>query len=411
MFFLVISSLKYAMPSISNKGKTMPESPIRKLEPFAEKAKKKGIKVYHLNIGQPDIKTPDNAINAIKNIDLDIIKYTSSAGIQSLRDKLAEYYRKNEVYLDASEIIVTTGASEAIMFSIASIADDGDEIIIPEPFYANYIAFASSSNAHVVPVLSTIDEGFTLPPISNFEALITDKTKAILICNPNNPTGHLYSEQELKQLADIVIKHDLFLIVDEVYREFFYDEVKHFSVMNIPSLEKHAIMIDSVSKRFSMCGARIGNIASRNKEFLNTVMKFAQARLSPPTIGQIASEAALDAPQSYFDEVNTEYKERRDVLIDALNEIEGIKVVKPKGAFYCMARLPIDNAEKFAKWLLEYYSLDGETVMVAPASGFYATEGLGMNEIRLAYVLNKTDLKRAAFILKEAVKTYNEKVH
>lgn len=399
------------MPSISNKGKRMPESPIRKLEPFAEKAKKKGIKVFHLNIGQPDIKTPDNAINAIKNIDLDIIKYSSSAGIQSLRDKLAEYYRKNEVYLDASEIIVTTGASEAIMFSIASIADDGDEIIIPEPFYANYIAFASSSNAHVVPVLSTIEEGFTLPPISNFEALITDKTKAILICNPNNPTGHLYSEQELKQLADIVIKHDLFLIVDEVYREFFYDEVKHFSVMNIPGLEKHAIMIDSVSKRFSMCGARIGNIASRNKEFLNTVMKFAQARLSPPTIGQIASEAALDAPQSYFDEVNTEYKERRDVLIDALNEIEGIKVVKPKGAFYCMARLPIDNAEKFAKWLLEYYSLDGETVMVAPASGFYATEGLGMNEIRLAYVLNKTDLKRAAFILKEAIKTYNEKVH
>ncbi len=399
------------MPSISNKGKRMPESPIRKLEPFAEKAKKKGIKVYHLNIGQPDIKTPENAIDAIKNIDLDIIKYTSSAGIQSLRDKLAEYYRKNEVYLDASEIIVTTGASEAIMFSIASIADDGDEIIIPEPFYANYIAFASSSNAHVVPVLSTIDEGFTLPPISNFEALITDKTKAILICNPNNPTGHLYSEQELKQLADIVIKHDLFLIVDEVYREFFYDEVKHFSVMNIPGLEKHAIMIDSVSKRFSMCGARIGNIASRNKEFLNTVMKFAQARLSPPTIGQIASEAALDAPQSYFDEVNIEYKERRDVLIDALNEIEGIKVVKPKGAFYCMARLPIDNAEKFAKWLLEYYSLDGETVMVAPASGFYATEGLGVNEIRLAYVLNKTDLKRAAFILKEAIKTYNEKVH
>ena len=399
------------MPSISNKGKRMPESPIRKLEPFAEKAKKKGIKVFHLNIGQPDIKTPDNAINAIKNIDLDIIKYSSSAGIQSLRDKLAEYYRKNEVYLDASEIIVTTGASEAIMFSIASIADDGDEIIIPEPFYANYIAFASSSNAHVVPVLSTIEEGFTLPPISNFEALITDKTKAILICNPNNPTGHLYSEQELKQLADIVIKHDLFLIVDEVYREFFYDEVKHFSVMNIPGLEKHAIMIDSVSKRFSMCGARIGNIASRNKEFLNTVMKFAQARLSPPTIGQIASEAALDAPQSYFDEVNTEYKERRDVLIDALNEIEGIKVVKPKGAFYCMARLPIDNSEKFAKWLLEYFSLDGETVMVAPASGFYATEGLGMNEIRLAYVLNKTDLKRAAFILKEAIKTYNEKVH
>ncbi len=396
------------MPSISSKGLRMPESPIRKLEPFAEKAKKKGVKVYHLNIGQPDIKTPENAINAIKNIDLDVIKYTPSAGNQSLRDKLAAYYLKNDIHLNSSEIIVTTGASEAIMFSIASIADDGDEIIIPEPFYANYIAFASASNAVVVPVISTIDEGFTLPPISNFEKLITPKTKAILICNPNNPTGHLYSEEEMKQLAVIVKKHDLFLIVDEVYREFFYDDVKHFSVMNIPGLEENAIMIDSVSKRYSMCGARIGNIASRNREFLNTVMKFAQARLSPPTIAQIASEAAIDAPQSYFDEVNKEYKERRDVLIDALNEIEGLKVVKPKGAFYCIAELPIDSSEKFARWLLETYSLNGETVMVAPATGFYATEGLGTKEIRLAYVLNKDDLKRAAFILKEAIKTYNE---
>lgn len=387
----------------------MPESPIRKLEPFSESAKKKGIKVYHLNIGQPDIKSPVQAIEAIKNIDLDILKYTASEGTLSLRRKLAEYYKRNNLYVTASDIVVTTGASEAILFAISSVADDGDEIIIPEPFYANYIAFASASNAVIVPVISTIEEEFTLPSISSFEKLITPKTKAILICNPNNPTGHLYSEDEMKQLAKIVKKHDLFLIVDEVYREFFYDDnTKHFSVMSILGLENHAIMIDSVSKRYSMCGARIGNIVSRNKEFLNTVLKFAQARLSPPTIEQIATEAALDSPQSYFDEVNKEYKERRDIFIDALNEIEGIKVVKPKGAFYCIARLPIDSSEKFAKWLLESYNLDGETVMVAPATGFYSTKGLGETEIRLAYVLNKTELVRASYILKQAIIEYNK---
>lgn len=397
------------MPSISSKGLNMPESPIRKLEPFSESAKKKGIKVYHLNIGQPDIKSPVQAIEAIKNIDLDILKYTASEGTLSLRRKLAEYYKRNNLYVTASDIVVTTGASEAILFAISSVADDGDEIIIPEPFYANYIAFASASNAVIVPVISTIEEEFTLPSISSFEKLITPKTKAILICNPNNPTGHLYSEDEMKQLAKIVKKHDLFLIVDEVYREFFYDDnTKHFSVMSILGLENHAIMIDSVSKRYSMCGARIGNIVSRNKEFLNTVLKFAQARLSPPTIEQIATEAALDSPQSYFDEVNKEYKERRDIFIDALNEIEGIKVVKPKGAFYCIARLPIDSSEKFAKWLLESYNLDGETVMVAPATGFYSTKGLGETEIRLAYVLNKTELVRAAYILKQAIIEYNK---
>lgn len=395
------------MPSISKKGSRMPESPIRKLEPFAEKAKAKGIHVYHLNIGQPDIKSPKNAIDAIKNIELDTLKYSPSAGIPSLRNKLQEYYKKNNINIKSDEIIVTTGASEAIYFAISSIADDGDEIIIPEPFYANYIAFASASNAHIVPVVSKIEEEFRLPDITNFEKLISHKTKAILICNPNNPTGHLYSEKEMRQLASIVKKHDLFLIVDEVYREFFYDKTKHFSVMNIKGLEKNAIMIDSVSKRFSMCGARIGNIVSRNHRFLNTVLKFAQARLSPPTLAQIASEAALDAPQSYFDEINAEYKERRDILIEGLGKIEGVTVSKPKGAFYCMVKLPVDNTEHFAQWLLEEFSYENETVMVAPATGFYSSAGLGEDEIRLAYVLDKEKLKRATLILSKAIETYN----
>ncbi len=397
------------MPSISKKGSKMPESPIRKLEPFAEKAKERGIKVYHLNIGQPDIKTPQCAINAIKNIDLDILKYSSSAGMPSLRKKLSQYYIKNNIHVSSEEIIVTTGASEAILFAISSIADDGDEIIIPEPFYANYIAFSSASNAHIIPVASKIEDEFRLPDTSKFEKLISHKTKAILICNPNNPTGHLYSEEEIRKLATIVKKHDLFLIVDEVYREFFYGDTKHFSVMNIEGLEKNAIMIDSVSKRFSMCGARIGNIVSRNQEFLETVLKFAQARLSPPTIEQIATEAALDTPQSYFDAVNKEYKERRDVLIEALNEIEGVVVAKPKGAFYCMVKLPVDSSENFARWLLEEFSDNNETVMVAPATGFYSSAGLGEKEIRLAYVLNKNDLKKAAAILKKAITAYNNR--
>lgn len=397
------------MPSISQKGSRMPESPIRKLEPFAEKAKANGINVYHLNIGQPDIKTPKNAIDAVKNIDLDTLKYSSSAGIPSLRLKLKEYYVRNNINVTEDQIIVTTGASEAIYFAISSIADDGDEIIIPEPFYANYIAFASASSAHIIPVVSKIEEEFRLPDISNFEKLITHKTKAILICNPNNPTGHIYSEEEMRQLASIVKKHDLFLIVDEVYREFFYGNTKHFSVMNIKGLERNAIMIDSVSKRFSMCGARIGNIVSRNRKFLNTVLKFAQARLSPPTLAQIATEAALDAPQSYFDEVNAEYKERRDVLVAGLSKIKGVTVSKPKGAFYCMVKLPVDNTEDFAQWLLEDFNYNNETVMVAPATGFYSSAGLGEDEIRLAYVLDKEKLKKATFILSKAIEAYNNK--
>ena len=361
------------MPTISRKGLEMPESPIRKLVPFAELAKKKGHKVYHLNIGQPDIKTPQVALDAVKNANIEVLEYSHSAGFESYREKLSQYYKNQNLPIDSQNIIITTGGSEALLFALGSTMDTDDEIIIPEPFYANYNGFSVASGVKIVPVISSIESGFALPPIEEFEKLITPKTKAILICNPGNPTGYLYSEAEINQLAEIVQRHDLFLIADEVYREFTYDGYQHYSVMNVAGLENHAIMIDSVSKRFSMCGARIGNIASRNKEFLNTVMKFAQARLSPPTIGQIASEAALDAPQSYFDEVNTEYKERRDVLIDALNEIEGIKVVKPKGAFYCIAELPITDSDDFEQWLIESYNINGETVIIAPAKVFKST--------------------------------------
>jgi aspartate aminotransferase len=397
------------MPTISNKGKQMPESPIRKLVPYAEIAKKKGHKVYHLNIGQPDIKTPEVAMNAIKNTDIKILEYSHSAGFESYRTKLSQYYKTHGLPVDIADIIITTGGSEALLFAMGSTMDAGDEIIIPEPFYANYNGFSTASGVTVVPVISTIDEGFALPPIAAFEKLITPRTKAILICNPGNPTGYLYSKDEILQLAEIVKKHDLFLIADEVYREFTYDGDAHFSVMNVPGLENHAIMIDSVSKRYSMCGARIGCIVSKNKEVMATAMKFAQARLSPPTFAQIASEAALDTPQSYFDEVITEYRERRDLLVAELNKIDGVKVAKPKGAFYCIARLPVDNADNFAQWLLESYDLDNETVMVAPAAGFYSTPGVGLDEVRIAYVLKKEDLFRSVEILKEAIKAYNSK--
>jgi aspartate aminotransferase len=397
------------MPTVSNKGKQMPESPIRKLVPYAEIAKKKGHKVYHLNIGQPDIKTPEVAMNAIKNTDIKILEYSHSAGFESYRTKLSQYYKTHGLPVDIADIIITTGGSEALLFAMGSTMDAGDEIIIPEPFYANYNGFSTASGVTVVPVISTIDEGFALPPIAAFEKLITPRTKAILICNPGNPTGYLYSKDEILQLAEIVKKHDLFLIADEVYREFTYDGDAHFSVMNVPGLENHAIMIDSVSKRYSMCGARIGCIVSKNKEVMATAMKFAQARLSPPTFAQIASEAALDTPQSYFDEVITEYRERRDLLVAELNKIDGVKVAKPKGAFYCIARLPVDNADNFAQWLLESYDLDNETVMVAPAAGFYSTPGVGLDEVRIAYVLKKEDLFRSVEILKEAIKAYNSK--
>ncbi len=395
------------MPKISTKGQQMPESPIRKLVPYAEGAKKRGHKVYHLNIGQPDIKTPEVALNAIKNNTIEILEYSHSAGFESYRTKLANYYKSHGLPINTEDIIITTGGSEALLFAMGSTMDSGDEIIIPEPFYANYNGFSTASGVNVVPVISTIEEGFALPPISAFEKLITPKTKAILICNPGNPTGYLYSKEEIMQLAEIVKKHDLFLIADEVYREFIYDGDKHFSVMNVPGIEDNAIMIDSVSKRYSMCGARIGCIVSKNREVMATAMKFAQARLSPPTYAQIASEAALETPQSYFDDVIHEYKERRDTLISELNKIDGVKVATPKGAFYCIAKLPVKSADDFAKWLLDSYDNNGETVMVAPAAGFYSTPNVGLDEIRIAYVLKKEDLVRSVEILKDALSKYN----
>jgi aspartate aminotransferase len=396
------------MPQVSNKGIQMPESPIRKLVPYAEMAKKKGHKVYHLNIGQPDIKTPEVALKAIKNADIKILEYSHSAGFESYRNKLAAYYTNHGLPIETQDIIITTGGSEALLFALGTTLDAGDEVIIPEPFYANYNGFSVASGVKVVPVISTIDEGFALPPIADFEKLITPKTKAILICNPGNPTGYLYTQDEINQLAELVKKHDLFLIADEVYREFTYDGDKHYSVLNVPGIEQNAIMIDSVSKRYSMCGARIGCIVSKNKQVMATAMKFAQARLSPPTYEQIASEAALDTPQSYFDEVIAEYKERRDTLITELNKIEGVKVSAPKGAFYCIAKLPVNNADNFAQWLLESFNSNGETIMVAPAAGFYSTPGVGLDEIRIAYVLKKEDLVRSVAILKEALQQYNK---
>lgn len=395
------------MPKISKKGLAMPESPIRKLVPYAETAKKRGTKVYHLNIGQPDIKTPEIALNAVKNINFEVLEYSHSAGFDSYREKLAKYYKQTGVNVDKQDIIITTGGSEALLFALGSTLDYGDEVIIPEPFYANYNGFATASGVKVVPVISSIDEGFALPPIASFEKLITPKTKAILICNPGNPTGYVYSESEMNQLADLVIKHDLFLIADEVYREFIYDDnTKHLSVMNMAELKQHAIMIDSVSKRYSMCGARIGCIVSKNIEVMNAAMKFAQARLSPPSLAQIASEAALDTPVSYFEEVKKEYKARRDLLVEKLRQIEGVKVAEPKGAFYCIAKLPVKNADHFAQWLLESFNYNNETVMVAPAAGFYSSPNVGLDEVRIAYVLKLQDIEKSVEILKEALKVY-----
>lgn len=395
------------MPKISNKGKNMPASPIRKLVPYAESAKKKGIEVFHLNIGQPDIKTPEIALKAVKNNTIEVLAYSRSEGSEEFRNKIANYYIKNNIEVTADDIIVTTGGSEALLFAMGSIADEGDEIIIPEPFYANYNGFSTESGVKIVPVVSTIDTNFALPPIEAFEKLITKKTKAILICNPGNPTGYLYSREEIEKLAIIVKKYDLFLIADEVYREFVYDNIPYHSVLNGFGLENNAIIIDSVSKRYSMCGARIGFLVSKNKEFIDTALKFAQARLSPPTFAQIASEAALETPQSYFDAVNLEYKSRRDLLIFELSKIDGVKVAKPKGAFYCVAELPVDNADKFAQWLLENFSLNNQTVMVAPAAGFYSTKGIGTKQVRIAYVLKKDDLKKSVEILKAAIEKYN----
>ncbi len=396
------------MPKISVKGTAMPESPIRKLVPFAEDAKKRGTKVYHLNIGQPDIKTPKVALDAIKNNTLDVLAYSRSEGSEEYRTKLATYYKKHDISVDHNDIIVTTGGSEALLFAFGSIMDQGDEVIIPEPFYANYNGFSTASGINVVPVMSTIDNGFALPPIEDFEKLITPKTKAILICNPGNPTGYLYSKEEIQKLAKIVKKHDLFLVADEVYREFAYDGLTHHSILAEEGLDENAIIIDSVSKRYSMCGARIGCIVSKNKAFMSTALKFAQARLSPPTYAQIAAEAALETPQQYFNDVIDEYVIRRNTLTKALSEIDGVKVATPKGAFYCIAELPVKNADNFAQWLLEKFSLNGETIMVAPAAGFYATPNVGLNQIRIAYVLNNNDLITSVAILKEALQQYND---
>ena len=395
------------MPAISKKGIQMPESPIRKLVPYAEDAKKRGIKVFHLNIGQPDIKTPQVALDAVKNNTIETLAYARSEGSEEYRTKLANYYIDNNINVSANNIVITTGGSEALLFTIGSITDPGDEIIIPEPFYANYNGFSTASGVTVVPVISTIENNFALPKIEDFEKLITKKTKAILICNPGNPTGYLYSKEEIEKLKQIVLKHDLFLIADEVYREFTYDGVQHTSVMSLEGLEENAIIIDSVSKRYSMCGARIGCIVSKNDTFIKTAIKFAQARLSPPTYALIASEAALDTPQSYFDEVIEEYVERRNTLITELKKIEGVKVATPKGAFYCVVQLPVKDTDVFAQWLLEGFNHHNETIMVAPASGFYSTPGEGKNQVRIAYVLNKKDLIRSVEILKFALDKYN----
>ncbi|MDP5082154.1 MAG: pyridoxal phosphate-dependent aminotransferase [Winogradskyella sp.] len=396
------------MPTISKKGINMPESPIRKLVPYAEEAHKKGKTVFYLNIGQPDIKTPTVALEAIKSNTLDILAYSRSEGSESYRTKIALYYKKNDIHVTHSDIIVTTGGSEALLFAFGSIMDENDEIIIPEPFYANYNGFSTASGVNVVPVISKIEDNFALPPIEEFEKLITPKTKAILICNPGNPTGYLYSKEEIKKLASIVKKHDLFLIADEVYREFVYDGISHYSILQEPGLEEHAIVIDSVSKRYSMCGARIGYLVSKNKDVIKTALKFAQARLSPPTLAQIASEAALETPQSYFDDVIEEYVKRRNTLIEELEKIDGVKVAKPNGAFYCIAELPVKNTDHFARWLLESFDYQNNTVMVAPAAGFYSTPGVGLNQIRIAYVLNEENLKTAVKVLAEALKVYKD---
>ena len=395
------------MPTISKKGVKMPESPIRKLASFAEEAKKRGTKVLHLNIGQPDIKTPKIALDAVKKNEIQTLAYARSEGSEQYRDKLVNYYKKHNVRVSSNNIVVTTGASEALLFTIGSITDPGDEIIISEPFYANYNGFLTASGVKIVPVISQIEGNFSLPAIEDFEKLITNKTKAILICNPGNPTGYLYSKEEIQKLKKIVLKHDLFIIADEVYREFIYDGLEHTSIMSLEGLEQHAILIDSVSKRYSMCGARIGCIVSKNNTFIKTTIKFAQARLSPPTYALIASEAALDTSQKYFDDVKKEYVERRNTLITELQKIEGVKVANPHGAFYCIAELPVKDSDHFAQWILEDFEYNNETVMIAPASGFYSTEGKGKNQVRIAYVLNKKNLIKSVKILAKALKKYN----
>jgi aspartate aminotransferase len=394
------------MPKISDKAIQMPASPIRKLVPYAETAKKAGKIVYHLNIGQPDIETPETALNAIHNLDRKVLEYSHSAGFESYRNKLALSYQKSGIPVNSEDILITTGGSEALIFGFMCTCDPGDEVIIPEPFYANYNGFAVTAGLNVVPVASSIESGFSLPPVEEFEKKITSKTRAIVICNPGNPTGYLYSQEELEQLREIVLKHDLYLFADEVYREFCYDGAIPFSVMNLKGIEENVIMIDSVSKRYSMCGARIGALITKNKEVMAAALKFGQARLSPPTVDQIAAEAALDTPQSYFDNVVSEYVARRNIMVDGLNSIPGVFCPKPSGAFYCVAKFPVDDAEKFCQWLLEDFEHEGQTVMMAPANGFYSTPGAGKQEARIAYVLNQDSLKKAVECLRVALQVY-----
>jgi aspartate aminotransferase len=394
------------MPHISEKAQIVPASPIRKLVPFAEAAKKSGKTVYHLNIGQPDIQTPDAALEAIHNFDDKVLEYSHSAGIESYRVKLSASYKAQGIPVEVEDILITTGGSEALIFAMLCTCNPGDEVIIPEPFYANYNSFAVTAGVRVVPVTSSIENGFALPAMEEIEAKITPRTKGIVICNPGNPTGYLYSKAELEALAAIVKKHDLFLYADEVYREFCYDGAQPHSVLNLPGLEEHVLMIDSVSKRYSMCGARIGALISKNKEVMAAALKFGQARLSPPTIDQVAAEAALATPQSYFDQVVDEYVARRNIMVDGLNAIPGVFCPKPKGAFYCVARFPVDDAEKFCQWLLESFSFEGQTVMMAPANGFYSTPGAGKNEARIAYVLNQDSLRKAVDCLRVALEEY-----
>jgi aspartate aminotransferase len=398
------------MPSISEKGKLMPASPIRKLVPFAEEAKRKGVKVYHLNIGQPDIPTPEVALDAVRKINLKVLEYSHSAGNETYRRKLAQFYQKIGINVNHTEILVTTGGSEAILFALMSCVNPGEEVITPEPFYANYNGFATAAGIKIVPVTSYISENFALPPISEIEKKITPKTKGIIICNPNNPTGYLYSKEELLQLRDIVKKHDLFLFSDEAYREFCYDGCDHFSAMNLEGIDNNIVMVDSVSKRYSECGIRIGALVTKNCEVINTALKFAQARLSPPGLGQIAAEASIDTQADYFEGVNKEYTARRDYMVEALNKMPGVYCPKPKGAFYTVVKLPVDDSDKFARWLLEEFQFNMQTVMVAPATGFYSTPGYGKNEVRIAYVLKIEDLKSAMAVLAEALKVYPGRV-
>lgn len=394
------------MPEISKRGYEIPSSPIRKLTPYAVEAKRRGIKVYHLNIGQPDLCTPDSALDALRNIDRKVLEYSPSQGFLSLREKLTEYYSRYGIKLSPDDIIITAGGSEAVLFAFLSCLNPGDEIIIPEPAYANYMAFAVSAGAVIKSVSSSIETGFSLPHVEEFESLITERTKAILICNPNNPTGYLYSRSEMNRIRDLVKKYDLYLFSDEVYREFIYTGSPYISACHLEGIENNVVLIDSVSKRYSECGIRIGALVTKNKQVQDAVMKFCQARLSPPLLGQIVAEASIDGTAEYSAEVYDEYVERRKCLIDGLNRIPGVYSPIPMGAFYTMVRLPVDDAEDFCRWCLSDFDYEGETVMMAPGSGFYSTPGMGKNEVRLAYVLNKEDLKRSVFILEKALEAY-----